>query len=262
MLFTVLGEFLRDPEQAVWTGTLLTAMGELGFSQAAVRRAISRAASDGWLTSTRTGRTIRWALSARAMRHFEAAAVEVYQRPRTHESWDGDWLILTTSVPESQREARHRLRVRLRWAGLGTLGNGVWVTPRTTSADQVHTLLAELGLLSMATMFIGRIGSVGSEYEVVHEAWDLSALERDYRRFVVNSGHLQAGDTANDVFVRLTRMVHEWRSFALRDPLLPPALLPAKWVGFTAWALFYEKHDAWRPRALSWLQRIDDGGGG
>ena len=59
VLFTVLGEFFREPDDGAWTGTLLGALGELGFGEAAARRALTRAASAGWVTSRRHGRTIQ-----------------------------------------------------------------------------------------------------------------------------------------------------------------------------------------------------------
>jgi phenylacetic acid degradation operon negative regulatory protein len=259
MLFTVLGEYLRDPQSAAWTNTLVAALGELGFAEAGARRALSRAADADWIAARRYGRRIRWSPTPTAVRHFAESAAEAYQRRRQVESWDGQWLVLTTSVPESQRALRHKLRTQLRWAGFGPLGQGVWVSPARRSRSQVGPLLKELGLTSNVVSFIGELGPVGSEYEVVHDAWDLSALSHDYRDFVRYLQHLPEDGTSGDLFVRLTRIVHRWRQFILKDPALPGELLPAGWIGHQARALFYERHDRWFPLAASWLHELDAG---
>ena len=44
-------------------------------------------------------------------------------------SWDGRWLLLVLRVPEQRRELRHRLTTQLAWAGFGSLGGGLWITP-------------------------------------------------------------------------------------------------------------------------------------
>ncbi|MFY9927648.1 MAG: PaaX family transcriptional regulator C-terminal domain-containing protein [Streptosporangiaceae bacterium] len=257
MLFTVLGEYLRDQGSAAWTNTLVVALGELGFAEAGARRALSRAAAADWLTAQRHGRRIRWSLTPTAVRHFAESAVEAYQRRRQVESWDGKWLVLTTSVPESQRALRHTLRTQLRWAGFGPLGQGVWVSPARRSRHQVVPLLKELGLASSTVSFLGELGPVGSEYEVVHDAWDLGGLSHDYRDFVRQLAHLPEDGTPRDLFVRLTAIVHGWRQFILKDPALPGELLPAGWIGHQARALFYERHDRWFPAAARWLHELD-----
>jgi phenylacetic acid degradation operon negative regulatory protein len=258
MLFTVLGEFLRHRGSGAWTGTLVSALGELGFAESAVRRALSRASGAGWITPARQGRRIRWEPSEAAISHFADSADDVYHRRRRPDVWDGDWLVLVTSVPESQRALRHQLRTRLRWAGFGPLGQGVWVSPRPHARTRVRPLLDELGLGENATSFIGRLGPVGSEYEVVRQAWDLGELARDYHDFVMRLESRPAPDRPQEVFVELTRMVHQWRGFLLRDPTLPRELLPAAWVGHRARELFHDRHDAWSETAADWLRSLDE----
>ncbi|HZZ48097.1 MAG TPA: PaaX family transcriptional regulator C-terminal domain-containing protein [Pseudonocardia sp.] len=257
MLFTVLGEFLRGQDSAAWTGTLVTALGELGIVESAARRALSRAAGAGWITPAKHGRQIRWSPSAAAVEHFTDAADDVYHRRRHPDVWDGEWLVLTTSVPESQRALRHQLRTQLRWAGFGPLGQGVWVSPRPYARKRIRPLLDQLGLGENATAFVGRLGPVGSEYEVVRQAWDLGELSREYHDFVAGQESVALPGEPRRVFVLLTQMVHQWRSFLLRDPTLPSELLPVGWVGHRARELFHERHDAWSATAAAWLRDLD-----
>jgi phenylacetic acid degradation operon negative regulatory protein len=45
------------------------------------------------------------------------------------------------------------------------------------------------------------------------------------------------GANAESAFVVRTLLIHEYRKIHLRDPLLPPALLPDGWVGTAAYEL-------------------------
>lgn len=261
LLFTVLGEYLRGPGAAIWTGGVVTAMRQLGVEERSARQALTRTARDGWVLAERHGRRTRWRLTPRAYEHFAASADAVYGHRRRPTGWDGGWVVLTTSVPEARRDLRHRLRTRLRWVGFGPLGQGVWISPWVDSEPAARQVLTELGLTGSAVSVIGRIGGVGSEYEVVHRAWDLGGLARDYARFAAEFAGPAAAAPREPaaVFAELTRMVHRWREFALRDPALPAELLPARWPGHAARELFYRRHDADHPVALGWLTGLCDG---
>ncbi|MBN9097804.1 MULTISPECIES: PaaX family transcriptional regulator C-terminal domain-containing protein [unclassified Pseudonocardia] len=255
LLFTVLGEYLRDPGATLWTAGAVTALGRLGVEERAARQALTRTARDGWVVAERHGRRTLWRLTSRAVEHFAESAESVYGARRHPTGWDGDWVALVTSVPESHRDLRHRLRTRLRWAGFGPLGQGVWISPRVDSEKAARQVLAELGLTASAVSVVGRIGGLGSEYEVVNRAWDLGGLARDYAAFVAEFADLRGRDQREPaaVFTGLTLMVHRWREFVLRDPALPAELLPARWPGHGARELFYRRHDAEHPVARAWL---------
>lgn len=262
LLFTVLGEYLRAPGAGLWTAGAVVALARLGVEERAARQALTRTARDGWLVAQRHGRRTRWELTPRAAEHFAASAESVYGRRRhPDDDWDGEWVLLATSVPEARRDLRHRLRTRLRWAGFGPLGQGVWISPRVGSEPAARQVLAELGLTGSAVSVVGRIGGLGSEYEVVNRAWDLGALARDYSTFVAEFAEPPRGAAREPaaVFADLTRMVHRWREFVLRDPALPAELLPARWPGHGARDLFYRRHDADHPVATVWLGELGAG---
>ena len=129
LLLTVLGEYvLPRPERRV-AGDARRRAGVARLHQQAARQALSRSTRDGWLES-RAPRPPH-AHDADASRTAEllrsgAAADLLVRRPW---EWDGRWLVLVLRVPEERREVRHQLRSRLAWAGLGSLGGGVWLTP-------------------------------------------------------------------------------------------------------------------------------------
>jgi len=69
----------------------------------------------------------------------------------------------------------------------------------------------------------------------------LGELARRYRRFVDSFAAAAAasgdGLSPESAFVIRTLLIHEYRKIHLRDPLLPPALLPNDWVGASAYEL-------------------------
>jgi phenylacetic acid degradation operon negative regulatory protein len=50
-----------------------------------------------------------------------------------------------------------------------------------------------------------------------------------------------------------TLLIHEYRKIHLQDPLLPPALLPAEWIGAAAYQLSKQLYSAVFRRAELYL---------
>ncbi|MCL4762199.1 MAG: hypothetical protein KJ018_10585 [Burkholderiales bacterium] len=70
-----------------------------------------------------------------------------------------------------------------------------------------------------------------------------------------------ARPTPEQGFVVRTLLVHEYRRARLRDPQLPPELLPADWPGAQAYALCRDVYRAAEPLAREHLARaLDDEG--
>lgn len=129
LLMTVLGEFVLPGRIPVWTQTLVEVLGRLGVEEKSARQALARTAAEGWLVSDLDGRRVRWSLTEAGRALLTEGARRIYGFGAGRQPWDGRWLVLSVTVPESQRQLRHRLRTRLAWAGLGSPAPGLWVTP-------------------------------------------------------------------------------------------------------------------------------------
>ncbi|HKQ42232.1 MAG TPA: PaaX family transcriptional regulator C-terminal domain-containing protein, partial [Pseudonocardia sp.] len=164
-------------------------------------------------------------------------------------AWDGRWLVLLVSVPESRRQLRHRLRTRLAWAGLGSPTPGVWVTPDPAKQDEVARVIADLELTAVTSSFVGPFGAIGAERDVVAQAWDLAGIEGAYADFLATFGSA-APATPSEVMTAQIHLVHAWRRFPFLDPSLPGELLPAGWAGARAAALFGTLHARWDAPAV------------
>jgi phenylacetic acid degradation operon negative regulatory protein len=261
LLMTILGEFVLGRPTPAWTATLVSTLALFEVEEKSARQALARSASEGWIRSQRFGRRVRWELTPPGRRLLTEGAERIYSFGRPAPPWDGRWLVVLVSVPESKRELRHRLRTQLSWAGFGSPANGVWISPDVSRQAEAHAILEDLALPAGPMSFIARYGSIGEQQAMVADAWDLAGVSARYQQFI--DEFAQARPASHEDALRgQIRLVHEWRRFPFLDPQLPAELLPARWTGTRAAALFADKHVAWRPAAQArWdeLAAIDDG---
>jgi phenylacetic acid degradation operon negative regulatory protein len=248
LLLTVFGEYVLPQGRPAWTSTLLPVLEGLQVEEKSARQALSRMAADGWIVAQRSGRRVRWGLTEDGRRLLTEGAERIYSFGRERDSWDGRWLVLLVSVPESQRDLRHQLRNGLSWAGLGSPAPGVWVSPHAGREAEAKQVVEGLGLEAAVFSFCGPFAGVGSERSMVEQAWHLGELAAAYEEFVGQFAGMrpEAGD---QVLFAQIRLVHEWRRFPRLDPQLPLELLPPHWIGLRAANVFKELHQKWHAAA-------------
>ena len=248
LLMTMLGEFVLPRGGPVWTQALTAALALFGVEDKSARQALARTAAEGWLASERAGRQVRWSLTPPGQRLLTEGARRIYSFGRDPGEWDGRWLVVLVSVPESQRDLRHRIRAQLNWAGFGSPAAGVWVSPHAGRQGEARRILAEAGVDAAALSFLAGYGQIGSQDLLVARSWDLAALEHSYDDFTGEFTGL-APVTGQDALRAQTRLVHQWRRFPFLDPQLPARLLPDGWTGTKAADLFHARHADWHPAA-------------
>lgn len=258
LLTTVLGEFVLPLDRPVWTSTLVEALAMFEVEEKAARQSLARTAAEGWLSSDRVGRRVRWRLTEEARRLLAEGAGRIYGFGSGAQEWDGRWLVVLVSVPETQRDLRHKLRTRLTWAGFGSPTPGVWITPHLAAEADAKLILDELDLSPQAMSYLANYGALGSERAMVERAWDLADVAARYQSFVDEFTGMTPA-TPDEVLRAQTLLVHEWRRFPFLDPQLPAELLPPKWSGTTATALFNDLHIRWRtPAQERWSELAAD----
>src|SRR5262245_19692448 len=254
LLLTVLGEYMLPAGEPVWTGTLVSALSLLGVAEKAARQALARTAAEGWIASTRHGRLARWQLTDDGRRLLPDGAQRIYSFGQDGPAWDGSWLIVLVKAPDLSAQTRHRVRTRLAWAGFGALPGGVWVSPDPRREPEAGRILEELGLAQAGLSFIASFGSIGAQADLVSQAWDLREVERRYEEFITAFEPLKPAND-EETLIAQTMLVHEWRRFPFLDPRLPRDLLPERWRGADAAALFRSSHSRWHPAAARcWAQ--------
>lgn len=258
LLMTVLGEFVLPFGQPVWTATLVRALKLAGIEEKSARQAVARTAAEGWLSPERVGRRVRWSVTDAGQRLLVEGAHRIYTFGSGEEAWDGRWLVLLISVPESMRALRHKLRTQLSWAGFGSPSPGVWISPHTAVEADAKSILDDLELSGKALSFIAEYGALGNQQDMVATAWDLADIEHRYGEFIAAFRDLDA-ESSDDILLSQIRLVHEWRRFPFLDPQLPRLLLPPRWSGTSATRLFEAKHAQWRePARRRWSERVTE----
>jgi len=278
LVFTLYGDYLLDREKPVWVGGLITLLGHFDVSPTAVRIVLSRMTQKGWLAADRRGARSYYGLTARGRRLLVEGRERIYHPPR-HRQWDGTWYLVTYSIPESDRHLRDALRVKLQWLGCGPLANGVWITPHDVRRE-VAAIASSLRISKHLEIFGATHFGFSKTADLVGQCWNLAAINRRYAAFVARwdpalrhcaacrsaaaargGGAAAAPCIAPDAcFVRRFELVHEYRSFPLEDPFLPPPLLPPDWKGDRAAAVFDTYHAVLAEPAERYVRDVCDAG--
>ena len=254
LLFTLLGEFVLPGGGTAWTSAVLASFARLGIEEKTTRQALMRTAASGWLDPEKVGRRTRWRLTASAQKMLTEGADRIYSFTGPGQSWDGRWLLVYARIPESDRRARHVVQSRLTWAGFGSLGAGLWISPHPDREAEAIGVLREAGVAADAHVFVARRSGLADVQVMVAAAWDLGAIEDRYEEFIEE---FRATAPA-DVLARQVEIVHAWRRFPSIDPVLPRELLPARWSGLKAARLFADRHQRWSGDAKQEWKRLND----
>jgi phenylacetic acid degradation operon negative regulatory protein len=254
LLFTVLGEFALPAGRPTPTATFIDVFGRLGVEEKSTRQALARSAADGWLASQREGRTTLWHLTAAASEFLSEGAERIYGFTAVQPEWDRRWVVVLARTPETNRPARHLLRTRMRWAGFGSPMPGIWISTHADRAKEAERVLDEAGVRDDAQILLAEHVGGGELVTMVRQAWDLEEIAAAYAEFLGQFGRRPSSDPV----VCLVQLVHAWRRFPLVDPALPAPLLPARWSGVRAAALFRRQRAAWSGSAQAeWATLID-----
>lgn len=241
LLITLFGDSIAPRGGVVTLGSLIELAAPFGLTERLVRTSVGRLAQDDWLIARRDGRRSEYRLAPRGQQRFAEATRRIYSKGR--DSWDGQWTLLV--LPANGGKRPESLRESLRWLGFGQSGPGVFAHPNS-DLEQVREWLRGLDLgRDEGLLLRSWAGDVAVDKALVAAGWNLGDLARRYRRFVDSFAAVEsalatraaAELTPESAFVIRTLLIHDYRKIHLRDPLLPPALLPDDWVGSNAYNL-------------------------
>ena len=239
LIITIFGDSLLPRGGNIWLGSLITLARPFGISERLVRTGVYRLAREGWLEAQSKGRRAYYTLTPSGLETFAEADRRIYAS--TSPEWDGRWR-LVQMLPHISQSRRQKLRRELKWLGFGQISPTVLAHP---AADDVvvENVLEHLGVRDDVLAFRAETAPfVGAETirRVAEAAWNLTALNADYERFIADFSALQASVdllselTSLDAFVLRTLLIHDYRRILLKDPQLPRDLLPDGWAGTAA----------------------------
>ena len=258
LLITLFGDAIAPRGGAVTLGSLIDLAQPFGLAERLVRTSVARLAAEGWLAAARHGRRSEYRLTASGEKLFAEATRRIYGINPS--SWEGRWTLavlppsgsrgnsLGASAQKTRAPAakalgnRRNVREELRWLGFGQLSPGVYAHPSCT-LEQARGWLATVGLANHCWLLKSATEGLAADRKLAAEGWNLAEIARRYRRFrdtfapVAAAVRGSAALAPQPAFLVRTLLIHEYRKIHLQDPLLPPALLPAEWVGTGAYEL-------------------------
>jgi phenylacetic acid degradation operon negative regulatory protein len=239
-LFDLYGDHLLSRGGTAPVAALIRLLEPLGIRAPAVRTAISRMVSQGWLEAVDLDngpqQTPGYQLTERARIRLDQAAIRIYRTGA--DDWDGLWHVRVLA-PITDRSRRERVRSQLRFLGMAPISDSTWVTPH--ASIEVDQLLLDESLVAvcLTTADIGPL-------PLLLDAFDIARLAADYEAWIADAADLvgsAAAGSGTDVaaFVVRSELLHSWRKFLFTDPGLPAPLLPPDWPGHRA-AAFFDLH--------------------
>ena len=204
VVITIFGDVVHHRGGSISMGRLQSLIERLGIEPGALRTALSRLASDGWVVRRRNGRNSTYRLSPMGLREFGPAMARVYTPPR--EAPVGRWILACGTEPPSAEALQ--------------VGEGIWLLPDTGSAGTPPDVSSHLAVSGA-----------------------LESLPEDIREKMVSPAHRSAIDAlASDVdcavavahgnpppldaLAARVMIIHRWRRIVLKYPEIPAEILP------------------------------------
>ena len=238
-IITLFGDAILPRGGNIWLGSLIALAAPLGIAERPVRTGVYRLSQQGWLTSRTSGRRAYYKLTRPGLEKFYEAQRRIYAVEPV--AWDGEWRLV--QLPADLAAAKRlSLRRELGWLGFGQIGASLFAHP-SDETEAVSRTLARHRLSARSLVFRASLAAfVSGEHvrQVVAAAWELTALNHDYGRFIETfrptadalQRGLRLGD--EDAFILRILLIHDYRRLLLKDPVLPEPLLPADWLGGAA----------------------------
>lgn len=241
LVFSLFGGYVLPRGVDIWTGSLIQALASLGFSDRMVRTTISRMKRRGYLEGRRMGRRSFYRLTDRGLREVHDARELAFGSLGAQ--WDGRWTVVTYSIPEEHRELRNVLRDSLKSIGFGSFVPGVWISPYPLPPGKEEKW-QKIGVWPYLEIFRAEHVGTSETSDFVSQAWpQLPALADEYRAY--KAKYEQALDRFEqkvfdnkDCFALQMQSLFEFMSIIIKDPTLPPVLLPEDWPRPAAQSLY------------------------
>lgn len=255
MIVTIFGLYARSPG-VLAVSSVIALLAELGAQPPAVRSAVSRLKKRGVLVSVRTNGNAAYALSEDLQQVFGEGDRRIFSAERA--GLGEPWLLAAVSVPEAQRNRRHRIRSLFTKRGFGSVGPGLWIAPGRVR----EATIAELDRLDLAE----HVDFFLAEYcddlmDKVAQWWDLPQLADLYEDFLARTRPIEqrwatAEPAPREAFRDYIPLITWWRRLPYLDPGLPLELLPDDWPGQQAADAFLGLHHRLGPAAADHVEMV------
>lgn len=213
IIVSLFGDMAQHPDHRVSGSALSQVISPLGVKPEAIRVALHRLRKDGWVDSSRIGRTSVHFLTASGRAQSAAVTPRIYRRePEQISKWHV--LIAEDAVTQSTLEDVMLTQSYISIGRHGALGAG-------PVPDNCEDLLSFTTTdMSIPNWLRNRIYSA----ELIETSAALS-------RALDSLTPVPAGLTPAQIATLRTLVVHRWRRVVLRHPDLPQTFQPDNWPG-------------------------------
>ena len=264
LIVSLFGLYARQHGGALQVATIIALMHDVGVESAGTRSSISRLKKRGIIESVQVRGRNGYSLSEAVLTTFAEGDERIFH-PRRATAQDR-WLLATFTVPETQRNIRHKIRSSLVRMGFGSVVPGLWIAPEHAK-DAALAYFDRHGLADYFEFFLAEHIGGAQIRKNLDSWWDLSSLDRLYSEFLdENQGRLEswrlrldAGESPEvdaQAFADHLVLLTQWRRLPYSDPGLPADLLPEGWNALKAEELFRDLHTLLAPLAARHAQRI------
>lgn len=199
-----------------------------GVAGPTARATLDRMALRGFLTRTRVGREIEFAITDHARDVLREAAERVHSEHPFAPQGRG-WTLVTFTVPENQRTLRHRLRAALTWEGFAPLRDGLWLAPGEVdlagALEPLRDQLPEQCVIAFRARDLPEFPVAQS----VRTAWDLDAIRAAHDGFLATWADPERLAASVPPLSGLTMLVADWLALLRSDPRLPGEFMDDDW---------------------------------
>ena len=251
LVVTIFGDAIKPRGGVLRLGALHEITGHIGIESNALRTAVSRLASDGWLERERIGRASYYRPSKVASGEIFGASTIIYQFFPT--KWNQKWIF---AVPLGDEGFGIEAKLALHRAGFAFHSRKLAVAP-DMGAFKLTADLNQVAIFSASSFDEHNIGQFLKKVIFHHNC------EALYGEFANSAAALleSVKDTSAiddlDALLLRTLLVHQWRRIVLKDVHWPRELRSKHWPGFAAQALIKELYHRLLEPSENWLSKLD-----
>ena len=267
LIVTIFGDAIEPRGGVLRLGALQQITGHIGIENNALRTAMSRLASDGWLERERIGRASYYRPSQMASHKNNLADRLIYNSyPK---DWDGKWIFAISCDGE---DFDVELKAILHQMGFAFHSKKLAVAPKLPNFELDEKSDRNLnGIVFFDTQLTN---------EEANEQYICSSNNQKFISMLANvsffqecqslytefagSSQLLLEDLNNygtpdglDALLLRTLLVHQWRRIVLKDVYWPRKLRTNDWPGFLAQSLISNLYHQLLEPSEAWLSTLD-----
>jgi len=253
---------LPSGQKSIGLSNVLKILGAIGKNETTTRMALSRAVQNGLLAKTKDCGEVSYHLTPLGKSAIDSwrLTIKNYQdRIRLqHQPWNGNWQIVTFSIPGTKQSEKGEFTDYLENLGFGILNKGVWISPYDYS-QIVAAMAMKLGIRNHVHLFSACPETGQSVPAIVDCVWNIDKLKKRYARLSRTIEQALAGSeslTPREILPLLHGLGLEFLEVIQDDPQLPLQILPGKWSGGDCAGKFMQLRERLLPRAKQFINSL------